>query len=68
MQWLFVPVYHVPRIGRLPHVQSRLDAKLISSYLIVTQVFLCTKFISNYPYSSIGVALNLPMASHFRSD
>jgi len=54
MQWFYVPVYYVPRIGRFPRVQSRLGAKLISSYLIFTHVFLCTKLISNYPCSSIS--------------
>jgi len=67
MQWFFMPVYYVPRTGRFPHVQSHLGAKSISSFLIVL-VFLCTKLISNYPFLPLAVALNLPMASHFRSD
>jgi len=53
MQWPLVTVYHVPRIGRFPYLQSRLGATLISSFLIFTHVFLCTKLISNYPCSSI---------------
>jgi len=31
-----------------------LGAKLISSFLIFTDVFLCTKFISKYPCSCIS--------------
>jgi len=54
MQWSLVPVYHVPRLGRFPHLQSRLDAKLISSFLVFSHVLLCTKLISNYPCSFIS--------------
>jgi len=54
MQWSLVPAYHVPRIGTFPRVQSPLGAKLISSFLIFTHVFLGTKMISNYPCSSIS--------------
>ena len=56
MQWSLVPVYHVHvlRTGRFPRVQWHLSAKLISSFLIVTRVFLCTNQIYICPCSSIS--------------
>jgi len=54
MRWSFIPVYHVPRIGRIPRVQWCLGAKLFSCSLMFTHVFLCTNLISNYPCSFIS--------------
>ena len=55
MLWSLVPVYHVLRTGRFPGVQSHLSAKLISSFLVFTHVFVCTKLISNYPCFCISI-------------
>ena len=42
-------VYHLQSTGRLPRVLWNLGVKLISSFIIFTLVFLCTKVISNRP-------------------
>jgi len=44
MQRSFVPIYH----HRFPRVYWHLHIKPISSFLISTHVFFCTKLISNY--------------------
>jgi len=49
MQWSLVHVYHVLHTGRYPRM--RLGAKLKSSFLISTHVFLCTRSVSNDPWS-----------------
>jgi len=43
------------RISRFPYVQSRLDTKLISSFLIFT-VFICVKLTSNQARNKGGGA------------
>jgi len=52
MQCFLVPVYHVQRIGRFLHVQSRMGAKLI--FLNFDSCSSAVKLISNYPCSSIS--------------
>ena len=49
------------------HVSTETDAKLISSFLISTHVFLCTELIFNYTLV-VQLALNLSMASKFESN
>jgi len=44
-----------------------LVSKLISSFLIFTHAFLCTKLISNCALI-VPLAINLPLASQFESD
>jgi len=58
MQWSLVPVDHVLRTDRYPHVHWHLGAKLISSFVISNPVFFCKKLISNYLCCSM--AQNLP--------
>jgi len=52
MQRSLLAVYHVLRTGRFPRDQPR--CKPISFFLILIYVFLCTKLIINYPFSSIS--------------
>jgi len=66
MQCFLMPVYHVPHIGRFPHAQRHPGAKLMSSFLIFTHLFLCTKLISTSLV--LPLPLNMPMASQFGSD
>ena len=61
-----VPVYHVPRTGGFPRVHWYLGLKLVFSFLILTQVILCTNLISKYALV-LSLTLNLPMASQFGS-